>query len=60
MTYDQENFLMHPSNIAFSYHNLEIVCYFWYYIIAYEYFLVKADFIYMLYPNVYDYFVSVQ
>jgi hypothetical protein len=30
------------------------------YVIAYEYFLAKADFIHMLYPNVYDYFVSAQ
>jgi hypothetical protein len=26
-------------------------CYFWDYVIAYEYFLAKADFIYMLYPK---------
>jgi hypothetical protein len=51
---------MHLLNNAFSYHNLEIVCYFWDYVIAYEYFLAKADFIHMLYQNVYNYFVSAQ
>jgi hypothetical protein len=59
-TYDQEIVLMHPSNNAFSSPNLEIAYYFWDYVIAYEYFLTKADFIYMLYPNVYDYFISAQ
>jgi hypothetical protein len=29
-------------------------------VIAYEYFMAKADFIHMLYPNVYNYFVSAQ
>jgi hypothetical protein len=41
MTYDQENFMVHPSNNAFSYHNLETACYYWDYVIAYEYFLPK-------------------
>jgi hypothetical protein len=59
-TYDQEIFLVQPSNNAFSFHNLETACYLWDCVIAYEYFLAKADFIYMLYPNVYDYFVSTQ
>jgi hypothetical protein len=60
MTYDQEIFLVHPSNNAFSYHNLETACYFWDFDIAYEYFLAKADFIHMLFPNVYDYFIFAQ
>jgi hypothetical protein len=43
-----------------SYHNLKTAYYFCDYVIAYEYFLAKADFIHMLFPNVYDYSVSVQ
>jgi hypothetical protein len=36
----------------------ETTCYLCDYVIAYEYFLVKADFIYVLYPMIYDYFIS--
>jgi hypothetical protein len=43
MTYDQENVLVHLSNNAFSYHNLENVCYFCDYVIAYKYFLANSD-----------------
>jgi hypothetical protein len=39
---------------------MEIVCYFWDYIIAYEYFLAKADLIHMLYPNIYGCFISAE
>jgi hypothetical protein len=38
---------------AFSYHDLETTCYYWDYVIAYECFLAKADFIYMLYPKMF-------
>jgi hypothetical protein len=49
---------VHPSNNAFSYHNLEIACYFWDYVIAYEYFLAKADFIHMLQMSMIILFLS--
>jgi hypothetical protein len=52
MIYDQEIFWC----ILF----MEIVSYLWDYAIAYEYFMAKADFIHMLFPNVYDYFISAQ
>jgi hypothetical protein len=54
------NFSCASSNNAFSYHNLETTCYFLDYVIAYEYFLIKVDFIHMLYPIVYDYFIFTQ
>jgi hypothetical protein len=39
---------------------LETIYRLWDYVIAYECFLAKADLIHILYPNVYNCFVSAQ